>query len=254
MAIAARHAQRLATLGSVMAGCLGAYSLALSVGAYRIQRAFSSSPPTTDGSCAVEGEGGAAFSILHTLHQILLAPASATHQGTGSSPLPSKASLAFFPALCLACAALLVWRSRPRVPKEAPGQAGVDTATLARLLVEGKLLAARANLCRLLSNILVVLFFWRMSSLYGQQQQQAMRAHNDHEDDPAARLIRLWFSHCVMMAGLGLAVGLLNLVLYAGIQSQLRNLKHAVRHRVRAPTSGVAAGQGGMSSSVMTGL
>lgn len=225
MAIAARHAKRLTTLGSAMAGCLGSYSLALALGAYCIHH-LSSSGTTTDGSCAV---GGA--SVLHTLH--FLAPAH--------PPAPSKTSLAF-PALCLACAALLVWRSRPRVPTQARSgqQPAVDTATLARLLVEGKALSERANLGRLLSAVVAMLFLWRMSSLYGQQAKGNQGDQGD--DDPAARLVRLWFAHCVVMAGLGLALGLLNLVLYGGIQTQLRNLRHAVRHRVRAPTTGVAAG------------
>jgi hypothetical protein len=239
MAIAAaRHAQRLTTLGSAMAGCLGAYSLALALGAYRVHHHLSRSSTTTDGSCAV---GGA--SVLHTLRQTFLAPAH--------PPTPSKTSLASFPALCLACAALLIWRSRPRVPIQArSGQAAVDTATLARLLVEGKALSERANLGRLLSNVVAVLFLWRMSSLYGQrqrqQQQQQQQGKGDQgdqdDDDPAARLVRLWFAHCVVMAGVGLALGLLNLMLYAKIQTQLRNLRHAVRHRVRAPATGVAAG------------
>lgn len=241
MAIAVKNAQDLRLFGSLMASCLGLYSAALLYGPYRIHRRFSDAigTDTTDNSssCDATPTALAGSPLLLALHRVFIAPPPGIT--ATSTRLPSKLSLSLFPALCFACAALLVARSRPNLHtlvKDTEGGRPLDTASLARLQREGKTLLERANLARLLVNVFAVLFLWRMAGLHrqlGKEQQGAAAGA------ATAEWLRLWFSFSMQMAGLGLVLGLFNLALYGAMQTQYRKLKHAVRHRVRAPTSGL---------------
>jgi len=246
MAIAVRHAKHLRLLGAYQSCLLGSYSLGALYGLVHVHRHFSSSTGDAGGSCPFPSSSS---SLLENLHRVLVAPPPSL---LGSKrALPSKVSLALFPAAALALAALLVWRSRPDVnvldAGQQQGQPGrpVDTATLARLQQEGKKLLERANLGRLLSNVFAVLFLFRVAALHEQRQQQ-------DADDAINHLVRLWLSYTLCMVGLGLVLGLIHLTLYAAMQAQYKSMKHAIRHRVRAPTSGLRGGVTGASSS--TGL
>lgn len=89
----------------------------------------------------------------------------------------------------------------------------------------------RAKLGQVLCSAFAVLFLWRMSTFHRQLGSHAGIGVDDW--------VRLWFHHAMLMAGLGMACGLLAMGLHARMQSQYHQLKQAVRQRVRAPTGGL---------------
>lgn len=236
---AVRHAEALARLGSYLSGCLGAYGTALLCGAYyRHQHLESSSSiglaATTTSSGAGSCDSPTLSPLLGVLHRLFTVPTSSSSTTTISpTPPPPKLSLALFPPVCLGCAALLIWRSRPNLRKLCYTTDGrsVDTASLARLQREGKALVERAKLGQVLCSAFAVLFLWRMSTFHRQLGNQAGTGVDEWA--------RLWSHHAMLMAGLGMVCGLLANGLHVRMQSQYRHLKQAVRQRVRAPTGGL---------------